>query len=160
MVQYLTTSKFYFEIDGITSLLLKSISGPEITMEVAGSETAIGVTKGAKTQTQATIGGVSYSSTVELTYVAGNESDQQKLYNWYDDCHVDTFSGGASKSMENRKTGSLTIYDPDGNEAMRFNFVDLFPGTITQTGTFDVGSATQLAEDKLELYFTQVTRVK
>ena len=159
-IQYLTSSKFYFEIDGITSLLLKTISGPEITLEVAGGDEAIGVTKDAKTQTQATIGGVDYSSQISLTYIAGNESDQQKLYGWYNDCHADTYSGGANKSMSNRKTGSLVVYNPNGEEAMRFNFTDLFPGTAKQVGTFDIGSGGQLAEDTLELYFTQVTRVK
>ena len=57
MVQYLANSKFYFEIDGVTALSLKTINGPEIEMDVAGGDSAIGVSKDAKTQTQATIGG-------------------------------------------------------------------------------------------------------
>lgn len=158
MVQYLTDSKFYFEIDGVTSLILKNVTGPEIELEVAGGDAAIGSTKDAKTQTQATIGGVKYNSTVTLTYVAGNEADQKKLADWYNDCHPDSFSGGASKAMDSRKTGSLVIYNPNGKEAMRFNFIDLFPGTKKQIGSLAVDSAGQLAEDTLELYFTQVIR--
>lgn len=158
MVQYLTDSKFYFEIDGVTALVLKNITGPEIEMEVAGGDAAIGCTKDAKTQTQATIGGVKYNSTITLTYVGGNESDQKKLSDWYDDCFPDSFSGGASKSMDSRKTGSLVIYNPNGKEAMRFNFIDLFPGTKKQIGTLSVDSGGSLAEDTLELYFTQVIR--
>lgn len=158
MAQYLTNSRFYFEIDGITGLFIKTVSGPEIEMNVAGGETAIGSTKDAKTQTQATIGGVTYNSTITLTYVAGNEADHQALSDWYDECHPDTFSGGASKAMDSRKTGSLVIYDPNGAEAMRFNFVDLFPGTKKQIGTLSVDSSGELAEDTLELYFTQVIR--
>lgn len=158
MVQYLTDSKFYFEIDGVTALVLKSVTGPEIEMEVAGGDSAIGSTKDAKTQTQATIGGVKYNSTITLTYVAGNESDQKKLADWYNDCHPDAFSGGASKSMDSRKTGSLVIYNPNGAEAMRFNFIDLFPGTKHQIGTLSVDSGGSLAEDTLELYFTQLIR--
>ena len=159
-IQYLTNSKFYFEIDGVTELVLKAVTGPEIEMEVAGGETAIGVTKDAKTQTQATIGGVKYNSTITLTYVAGNEADQNKLSDWYNDCHPDTYSGGESKAMESRKTGSLSIYNPDGKEAMRFDFTDLFPGTKQQTSTLSVDQGGQLAEDTLELYFTQVIRKK
>ena len=158
MVQYLTNSKFYFEIDGVTELSVKTCSGPEISMEVAGGEAPIGVTKGAKTQTQATIGGVKYNSTISLTYVAGNESEHQKLADWYNDCHPDSFSGGTSKAMDSRKTGSLVIYDPNGEEAMRFNFKDLFPGTKKQIGTLAVDSGGSLAEDTLELFFTQVIR--
>lgn len=158
MVQYLTNSRFYFEIDGVTGLTVKSVSGPEITLEVAGGDAAIGVSKDAVTQTQATIGGVSYGSTIKLTYVGGNESDQQKLYDWYNKCHPDTFSGGASESMANRKLGALVIYDPNGKEAMRYSFTDLFPGSTTQINSLSVESSGQLAEDTLELYFTQVIR--
>ncbi len=159
-IQYLTNSKFYFEIDGVTGLVLKSVTGPEIEMEVAGGDTAIGVTKDAKTQTQATIGGVKYNSTITLTYVAGNESDQKKLSDWYNDCYPDTYSGGESKAMESRKTGSLSIFNPDGKEAMRFDFTDLFPGTKQQVQTLSVEQGGQLAEDTIELYFTQVVRKK
>lgn len=158
MVQYLTNSKFYFEIDGVTALSVKTCSGPEIEMEVAGGDGAIGVTKNAITQTQATIGGVKYNSTITLTYVAGNEADHQKLADWYNDCHPDTYSGGGSKAMDSRKTGSLVIYNPNGEEAMRFNFQDLFPGTKKQFGSLSVDSGGSLAEDTLELYFTQVVR--
>ena len=159
MVQYLTNSKFYFEIDGVTDLSVKTCSGPEIAMEVAGGDAAIGVTKNAITQTQSTIGGVKYNSTITLTYVAGNEADHQKLSQWYNDCHPDAFSGGSSKAMDSRKTGSLVIYDPNGKEAMRYNFTDLFPGTKKQIGSLAVDSSGSLAEDTIELYFTQVTRV-
>ncbi len=160
MVQYLTNSKFYFEIDGITSLLLKSVSGPEIEMEVAGGDSPIGVGKDAKTETQATIGRVKYNSPITLTYVAGNQEDQKKLSDWYNDCHPDTFSGGESKAMDSRKTGKLTIYNPNGKEAMRFDFTDLFPGTKKQFSTLSVESGGQLAEDSIELYFTKVERAK
>jgi len=158
MVQYLTNSKFYFEIDGVTELSVKQCSGPEIALEVAGGDSAIGVTKGARTQTQATIGGVKYNSTITLTYVAGNEADHKKLSDWYNDCHPDTFSGGASKAMDSRKTGSLVIYNPNGDEAMRYNFQDLFPGTKKQISSLAIDSNGTLAEDTLELYFTKVIR--
>ncbi|MDJ0844488.1 phage tail protein [Crocosphaera sp.] len=157
-IQYLTNSKFYFEIDGITGLVIKSVNGPEIEMEVVGGDTAIGVTKDAKTQTQATIAGVKYNSTITLTYVAGNESDQKKLSDWYNDCHPDAYSGGASKAMDSRKTGKLSIYNPDGKEAMRFDFTDLFPGNKQQVSTLGVDQSGNLAEDTLELYFTKVVR--
>ena len=158
MTQYLTSSRFYFEIDGVTSLFVKKVTGPSIALKVAGGDAAIGVSKDAKTQTQATIGGVEYDSRITLTYVGGNEADQKKLYDWYNKCHVDTYSGGGSEATKSRKTGSLVLYDPDGKEAMRFNFTDLFPGTATQINSLSVDSGGQLAEDSLELYFTQVIR--
>ena len=60
--------------------------------------------------------------------------------------------------MDSRKTGSLVVYDPNGKEAMRFNFTDLFPGSKKQISSLDVSSGGQLGEDSIELYFTQVVR--
>lgn len=37
MVQYLANSKFYFEIDGVTSLTLKSISGLKLNWKLRGA---------------------------------------------------------------------------------------------------------------------------
>ena len=160
MVQYLTNSKFYFEIDGITDLFVKTCSGPEIEMEVAGGDAPIGVTKGGKTQTQSTIGGVKYSSGITLTYIAGNESHHKKLSDWYNSVTVDGATGGASDATKNRKSGSLTIYDPDGKEAMRYDFTDLFPTSKKQTSSVGVDQGGSLAEDTLEMKFTKVVRVK
>jgi phage tail-like protein len=158
-IEYLTNSKFYFEIDGITDLLVNKVTGPSIEMQVAGGDAPIGCTKGGKTQTQATIGGVKYSSSITLTYVAGNEGVQKKLEDWYVACHAEAFAGGAVKARASRKTGSLVVYDGDGNEGMRFNFIDLFPDNLKQgNGTLGPDNGGQLAMDTLELRFTQVIR--
>ncbi|MFY7804351.1 MAG: phage tail protein [Limnoraphis robusta] len=159
-VEFLTNSKFYFEIDGITDLLIKKVSGPEITIEVAGGDAPIGCTKGGISQTQAVIGGVKYSSAITLTFVAGNEAAQKKLEDWYIKCHAEAYSGGKTEARKNRKTGSLTIYDGDGEE-MRFDFTDLFPGTLKQaSGVLGVDQSGQNAEDTLELKFTKIVRKK
>lgn len=158
--EYLTNSKFYFDIDGIQDLLIKSVNGPEITIEVAGGDAPIGVTKGGKSQTQSVIGGVKYSSAITLTYVAGNEGVQKALEEWYIKCHAEAFSGGQTQARTNRKNGSLIIYDGDGKE-MRFDFTDLFPGTIKQaSGTLGLDKSGQVAEDTIELRFTKIVRVK
>ena len=159
--EYLTNSKFYFELDGITDLLIKNVSGPEIEMEVAGGDAPLGCTKGGKTQTQATIGGVKYNSAITLTFIAGNEGTQKKLEDWYVKCHSEAFSGGAVEARKSRKTGSLVVYDGDGKEGMRFDFTDLFPSTLKQAGgTLGTDQSGQLAEDTLELKFTKLIRKK
>jgi phage tail-like protein len=157
-IEYLTASKFYFELDGITDLLIQKVTGPEIELSVAGGEAPIGVTKGGITQTQSVIGGVKYNSTITLTYVAGNEGIQKKLEDWYIKCHAEAFSGGKVEARKNRKTGSLVIYDGDGGE-MRFNFQDLFPLDITQAGgDLSPDKAGEIAVDTMQLGFTQVIR--
>ncbi|MBL1176274.1 phage tail protein [Pantanalinema sp. GBBB05] len=158
-VEYLTNAKFYFEIDGITDLLVQKVSGPEIELTVAGGDAPIGVTKGGKTQTQSVIGGVKYNSTITLTYVAGNEGPQKKLEDWYIQCHAESYAGGETKGRSNRKTGSLVVYDGDGAEGMRFNFTDLFPCDISQAGgDLSPDKAGEIAVDTLQLGFTKVVR--
>lgn len=158
-IEYLTASKFYFEVDGITDLLVQKVSGPEIELSVAGGDAPIGCTKGGKTQTHSVIGGVKYNSTITLTYVAGNEGTQKKLWDWYVDCHAKAYTGGEVKARSSRKTGSLVVYDGDGAEGMRFNFTDLFPVDITQAGgDLSPDKAGEIAVDTLQLGFTQVIR--
>lgn len=157
--EFLTNAKFYFEVDGITDLLIQKVSGPEIELVVAGGDAPIGVTKGGKTQTQSVIGGVKYNSTINLTYVAGNEGVQKKLEDWYNQCHAEAYSGGEKKGRTNRKTGSLVVYDGDGKEGMRFDFTDLFPCDITQAGgTLGLDQSGQIAVDTLQLGFTKLVR--
>ena len=159
MEELLTNSTFYFEIDGISDLLIKTVSGPEIELEVAGGDAPIGSTKGGKTQTHATIGGVKYNSSITLTFIAGNEGVQKKLEDWYTKCHAEAYSGGETESRKSRKTGSLVVYDGNGKEGMRFNFTDLFPSTLKQGGgTLAIDGGSNLSEDTLELKFTQVIR--
>jgi hypothetical protein len=132
-VEYLNNSSFYFEVDGITALFLKGVSGPEITFSLAGADEPIGCSKGGVTQTHAVIGGVEYND-ITLTYVGGNEGEQKKLSDWYNQCHSESYSGGANKGRDNRKNGKLAIYDGGGKVCMEFTFTDMFPADITSGG--------------------------
>jgi hypothetical protein len=60
--EILSCSKFYLEIDGLKEKIIKSISGIGITLEVAGDKTPFGVTKGGKTQMQATVTSVTHGA--------------------------------------------------------------------------------------------------
>jgi phage tail-like protein len=157
-IEYLTNSTFFMDIDGM-DLVIKKVSGISIEMKVAANNAAIGCMKDGKTQTQATPGAVSYGSAVTLEYVAGNEADQQKITDWYKKCHATSFSGGATQSRQNRKTGSLFIYDGNGIIGAEYEFIDLFPSNLTQTDQMGVDKPGELATDKMELRFTKCIRI-
>ena len=46
--QVLPNSRFYLEIDGMTELVVKKVSGLQVTLEAAGDMKSFGVTKGGK----------------------------------------------------------------------------------------------------------------
>ena len=157
-IEYLTNSSFFMDIDGM-ELVIKKVSGIKITMKVAANNAAIGCSKDGKTQTQTYPGGVNYGSAVTLEYVAGNEADQQKIADWYNKCHASSFSGGATESRKQRKTGCLFVYDGNGGIGAEFEFIDLFPSNMTQTGSLGIDKSGELAIDKMELRFTKCTRI-
>jgi phage tail-like protein len=157
-IEYLTNSTFFFDIDGL-DLVISKVSGLKIEMKTAANKAAIGIGKDGKTQTQCTPGATSYSSGVKIEYVAGNEADQEKLTKWYQKCHATSFSGGATQSRQERKTGSLFIYDGNGKVCAEFEFIDLFPSKLTQTDQLGVDKSGELAKDTLEFRFTKCTRI-
>jgi hypothetical protein len=156
-IEYNYNSSFWFDCDGL-ELVIQKVSGLSIEIKVAAGSGAIGCMKDGKTQTQATPGTVEYGGAVKLEYVAGNESDQQKITDWYRKCHATSFSGGTTEARKNRKTGSLFIFDGGGKITCQYDFIDLFPSNLTQTETLSVDQAGELAKDTMELRFTQVLR--
>jgi len=156
--EYLTNSSFFFDIDGM-ELVIKKVAGIKIQMKVAANNAAIGCMKDGKTQTQSTPGAVTYGSAVTLEYVGGNEADQQKITDWYKKCHATSFSGGATESRKQRKTGSFFVFDMNGKIGAQFDFTDLFPSNLTQTDSLGVDKSGELAIDKMELRFTKCMRV-
>jgi len=133
-IEYLTFSRFYFEIDGKTSLLISKASGVAITIEVTDQTKPIGSTKGsaagARTQTQATPTGV---STQNITLEFVSTADNNTLLEWYLRCHPKPRDGGPRKQMEQRLSCSLVFYKQDGAEGARWNIIDAIPAKYKTT---------------------------
>jgi len=157
-IEYIAGSKYFFDIDQIPGLIVQSISGISIEITVAAGSNAIGCTEGGVTQTQATPGQVKFSSAVTIKYPAGNEAAQQKITDWYNLCHAKAFSGGAKQARSNRRSGSIFVYDGDGNVACEYVFTDLFPSKLTQSDQLGVDKSGELALDTMELLFTGLKR--
>ncbi|MGI0485205.1 phage tail protein [Pantanalinema rosaneae CENA516] len=133
-IEYLTFSRFYFEVDGKTRLLISKASGVAITIEVTDQTKPIGSTKGAgagaRTQTQATPTGV---STQNITLEFVSTGDNNTLLDWYLRCHPKPRDGGPRKQMEQRLACSLVFYNQDGTEGARWNIVDAIPAKYKTT---------------------------
>lgn len=148
--EVLTTTRYYLEIDGMTDLVIKKVSGLQITLDAAGDMKSYGVTKGGKSQMQATVTGVT-TGTITVTYVA--TVDGKKLHDWYRDSHpaVGPMSGGVSAKKGERKTAKLSAYNQGGDEAARWEFTGVFPKTY-KTSKMEPG-ATTLFEETVEFVY-------
>lgn len=153
--EVLACSRFYVEIDGLEELIVKKVSGIAITLEVAGDKKPFGVTKGGKSQMQATVTGTS-NGKVTVEYVDTVEDD--RLMKWYEDSHSEPIKGGGTSTKGERKTGSVVLYNQGGEEAARWNMTGIMPASYKST-KLEAGS-TNLSTETVELVFESMHRVK
>ena len=95
--EVLASSRFYLEIDGMTGLVVKKVSGLQVTLEAAGDMKSFGVTKGGKSKMQATVSGVT-SAALTVEFVATVE--EKSLHDWFRASHpaVGPLAGGFADS--------------------------------------------------------------
>ncbi|MGF1521675.1 MAG: phage tail protein [Leptolyngbyaceae cyanobacterium] len=148
--EVLANSRFYFELDGMTELIVKKVSGIQITLEAAGDMKSFGVTKGGKSQMQATVSGVT-SGTLTIDFVATIED--KSLHDWYRASHpaIGPMEGGFSDSKGERKNASLTAYTQGGDDAARWEFTGVFPKSY-KTSKMEPGS-TELFTETVEIVY-------
>jgi phage tail-like protein len=153
--EVLTTSRFYLEIDGMTELVVKKVSGLQITLDAAGDMKSYGVTKGGKSQMQATVTGVT-TGTITVEYVA--TVDGKQLHDWYRKSHPSTgpMAGGVSDDKGARKTAKLSAYnqgDAQQKDAARWEFTGVFPKSY-KTSKMEPGAAALFTETVEFVYET------
>ena len=153
-MEYLTTSRFYFEYDASTRLLISKCSGISISIDPAAEGQPIGVGKGIVTQTQTTPTGVSYEN-MTLEFVTTRENDI--LLNWYLDAHPKSSVGGGRPTMNNRFSGGLVIYKQDGHEGARWSIRDAIPAKYTTTQV--QSESTDLFKETVEIAHAGLIRV-
>ncbi|MCW6038098.1 phage tail protein [Spirulina subsalsa FACHB-351] len=133
--EYLTLSRFYFELSGgaignSQTLLVSKVSGVTITLEAAAEGESLGVSKGAKSETQITVAGTTQSN-ITLEFVVTRENDI--LEQWYKSVHPTSMDGGGTDWEKNRASASLVFYAQNGKEGARFNLRDAIPAKYTST---------------------------
>ncbi len=158
--EYLTTSKFYFELSGgavggMQLLPIKKVSGVSVTVNPAGEGESSGVTKAAVSDVQTTVAGVS-TNNVTLEFNADPRNDV--LQRWFRSVHAPAKEGGGTDWANNRCEASLVVYKLNNEEGARFNFVDAIPVNYTTT-KLEAGS-TELFGESVEIYHAGLNRVK
>ena len=152
-IEYLTFSRFYFEVEGKDKLLISKVSGISITIETTDATAPIGATKDIKTATQATPTG---TSTENITLEFVSTGDNNTLIEWYLKCHPKPRDGGARKQMDERYTASLVFYKQDGGEGARWNITDAIPAKYSTSPVSAEGN--ELFIEKIEIAHAGLVR--
>jgi phage tail-like protein len=153
--ELLAMSKFYVQFDGLEDLVVKKISGIQITLETAGDKKPFGVTKGGKSQMQATVTGVS-NSKVTIEFVSTDEDN--RLMQWYEESHSEPIKGGGTRNKGALKTGSIILYNQGGEEAARWNMTGVMPQSY-KSSKLEAGS-TNLSTETVVFVYEHLRRIK
>lgn len=153
--EILSCSKFYFQLDGFEDMIIKKVSGISVTLQTAGDTKTFGVTKGGKSNIQATVCGVE-NQKITVEFVSTVEDD--RLMKWFHQSHSEPIIGGGTQTKGERKTGSLILYNQGGDEAVRYNLKGVMPASYKST-KLEAGS-TELSTETLEFVYESLRREK
>jgi phage tail-like protein len=115
---------FYLEIDG-EQLVLSGVSGLDIELEVVSIQQN---GKDGKQQHVKTLGGVLKVPDLSITRMAPLSATDDPLWKWFLQIRDSGFKG--SNREDNRKNGSIVLYDSAFDEVGRFNFFNGWPSKI------------------------------
>jgi len=161
MVGVITTvaSRFYVEFDGITQAQIKSMAQISYEGKVTGNAKPIGSTKGGIHDRQTTSGGYDSNPamTLEVYLCDSPQSASAQMYNWFQEC-LPPSEGGQGNWSKNRKNGSVVVYDPNGQEIMRWNLERAWPKKYSVADADVTGQ--DLAVETYELVSERISKVK
>ena len=149
----LIAQNFFLEIDGSVVSILASVSGLDVEMEVAPTQQ---VGKDGKSQTIKTLAGRNKQGDITLTRMAPPDATSDKLWVWFHDIRNKGIL--QSDRTNNRKNGSIVIYDSTHVEVARFNFTNGWPSKIS-TDPLSVDSNDPVKEN-VTLTIETLERVK
>lgn len=129
---------FLVEIDGITRAAFHEVSGFDSTIDVIEHR------EGGENTTVRKLPGMTKHSNIVLKWGLADDAD---LYNW----HRDAVNGKVQ-----RRNGSIVLLDRQGQERMRWNFVNAWPSKWD--GPDFNAEGNDIAIETLELTHEGVTR--
>ena len=130
---------FLVEIDGISQAAFSEVSGLESTIDVIEHR------EGGDNTTPRKLPGLAKYANIVLRW---GVTDSEELYRWHRDAVRGTIA---------RKSGSIVLLDRQGQERLRWNFVQAWPSKWTGP-TFNA-EGTDVAIEALELAHEGVERV-
>lgn len=147
-------SRFYVEFDGITTKLIKSVTEVTFTGQTAGHEKPLASTKDGKTLWQTTSSGFEENPNITFeSYLVEGDVD---FYNWIKGT-MPKSEGGDGKWSSNRKNGSITAYDSEDTEVLRWNLTNCWVKSY-KVSDFSAESK-DLAVETFEIVAEEITRV-
>jgi phage tail-like protein len=122
----MVSQNFFLEIDGSVVSILSSVSGLDIEMEVVSMEQA---GANGKVQVVKTLGKSNKAPDLSLVRMAPADMTQDKMWGWFNDIRDKGIL--LSDRSNNRKNGSIVMYDSTSAEVARFNFTNGWPSKIS-----------------------------
>ncbi len=147
------SQNFFLEVDGEVISLLSGVSGLDIEMEVASMQQ---VGKDGKSQTVKTLGGRNKAPDLSLTRMAPADSTSDKLWSWFNAIMKEGIKHNDRTNQ--RKSGSIVLYDSTHSEIARFNFTHGWPSKIS-TDSLSVDSNDPIKET-ITLTVERLERIK
>ena len=149
----IVSQNFFLEIDGSVVSILTSVSGLDVEVDVVTMQQA---GANGKTQIIKTLGNVKKPPDLQLVRMAPPDSTQDKLWGWFNDIRDKGIL--LSDRTNNRKSGSIVMYDTTNAEIARFNFTNGWPSKIS-TDQLSVDSNDPVKET-ITLVVESLARVK
>lgn len=149
----IVSQNFFLEIDGSVVSILTSVSGLDVEVDVVTMQQA---GANGKTQIIKTLGNVNKPPDLQLVRMAPPDSTQDKLWGWFNDIRDKGIL--LSDRTNNRKSGSIVMYDTTNAEIARFNFTNGWPSKIS-TDQLSVDSNDPVKET-ITLVVESLARVK
>ena len=143
---------FYLEIDG-ENLVLSGVSGLDIELEVVPVQQN---GKDGKQQHIKTLGGSIKAPDLSISRMAPVSAINDPMWKWFTD--IRTKGMKANTRQDNRKNGSIVLYDSTYTEVGRFNFFNGWPSKIS-TDALSTDSNDPMKES-ITLVVERLERVK
>ncbi len=149
----IVSQNFFLEIDGEVVTALMTVGGLDVEVSVATIQQA---GKDGKQQLIKTLGATTAAPDLTLTRVAPAKMDGDKLWEWFNNIRDKGILN--SDRSNNRKNGSVVMYDHTHAELARFNFFNGWPSKIS-TDQLSVDSSDAVKET-ITLTIERLARVK
>jgi phage tail-like protein len=149
----LIAQNFFLEIDGEVITTLSGVSGLDLEVDVA-TTTQVGAD--GKQQLVKTRGGANKVPDLSLTRLAPPDATSDSMWEWFLGIHTSGMK--LADRTNNRKNGSIVLYDSAHEEVARFNFTNGWPSKIS-TDALSVDSNDPVKET-ITMVCETLTRVK
>lgn len=148
----IVAQNFYLELDGV-NILLSGVSGMDLEYEVV---TIAQSGKDGKAQAVKTRGNTLKVGDISMTRMAPMDAKSDPIWKWFHEIRDSGFKG--SSRDQQRKNGSIVLFDTALTEVGRFNFFSGWPSKIS-TDQISTESSEPLKET-ITLVVERIERVK